>query len=63
MDKNQSLMLAAAIFGIVALLQLLRAVLGWEAVIGKFNVPVYFSYIVFIAAGYLSWHMYNASKK
>lgn len=63
MDKNQSLMLAAIIFGVIALLQLTRAVLGWKAVIGNFNVPVYFSYIAFIVAGYLSWHMYNASKK
>ncbi|MBI2208295.1 hypothetical protein HYU50_02265 [Candidatus Woesearchaeota archaeon] len=63
MDKNQSLMLAAVIFGVIALLQLIRAVFGWQAVIENFNVPVYFSYIAFIAAGYLSWHMYNASKK
>lgn len=56
-------MLAAVIFGVIALLQLIRAVFGWQAVIENFNVPVYFSYIAFIAAGYLSWHMYNASKK
>jgi len=63
MDKNKSLFLASIIFGIIALLQLIRAVLGWQAAIGNFDVPVYFSYIAFIAAGYLSWHMYNSSKK
>ena len=63
MGKNQSLILAAVIFGVIALLQLIRAVFGWQAVIGNFNVPVYFSYIALIAAGYLSWHMYNASRK
>ena len=63
MDKNQSLMLAAVVFGVIALLHLARAILGWEAVIGSFNVPLYFSYIAVIVFGYLSWHMYNASKK
>lgn len=63
MDKNKSLMLAAAVFGVIALVHLIRAVFGWEAIIGNFNVPVYFSYIAFIAAGYLSWHMYNSSRK
>lgn len=63
MDKNQSLMIAAVIFGIVALLHLIRAVLSWEANIAGWNVPVWLSYVVFVVAGYLSWHMYSASKK
>lgn len=63
MNKNKSLMLAAAVFGVIALVHLIRAVFGWEAIIGNFNVPVYFSYIAFIVAGYLSWHMYNSSRK
>ena len=63
MDKNESLFLASIIFGVVALLHLARAALGWKAVIGNFNVPVYFSYIALIAAAYLSWHMYSASRR
>ena len=63
MDKNQSLMLAAIVFGVIALLHLVRAVLGWKVLIENFNVPVYFSVIVGIVAGYLSWHIYNTSKK
>ncbi len=63
MDKNQSLLLAAVIFAIIALVHLIRAVLGLEAVIAGLNVPVYVSYIFVIVAGYLSWHMYNVSKK
>ena len=63
MDKDQSLILAAVVFGIIALLQLLRSIFNWSAVIGNFNVPLYFSYIAFVVAGYLSWHMYKASKK
>ena len=63
MDKNQSLVLAAVIFAIIALIHLIRAVLGLEAVIAGFNVSVYVSYIIVIVAGYLAWHMYSASKK
>ena len=62
MDKNQSLKLASVVFGIVAFLHLLRSVFSWPMVLGNFNVPLYVSYIVVIVAGYLSWHMWNASK-
>ncbi len=61
MDKNKSLLIAAIIFGIVAILHLLRSIFSWEAVIGGFNIPLYFSYIAIVAAGYLCWNMYRAS--
>jgi len=63
MDKNKSLKLASFIFGLVALLHLLRSVFNWNASIGSFNIPVYFSYFGILVAGYLSWHMYNAANK
>ena len=63
MNKNKSLMLASVVFGIIALLHLLRSVFSWPASIAGFNVPVYFSYVAFIVAGYLTWHMYDAGKK
>ena len=63
MDKNQSLMVAAVVFGIIALLQLLRSVLSWEANIAGFDMPLWLSYIAVVVAGYLAWMMYNASKK
>ena len=63
MDKNQSLMLASVIFGIVALLHLLRSIFQWRVSIGLFTVPMYWSYIGIIIAGYLAWHMYSAGKK
>jgi len=62
MNKNQSLKLASVIFGIVALLHLIRAILRWSVVIGNFNVPVYFSYIAAVVIGFLSWWMYKVSK-
>ena len=63
MDKNQSLTLASIIFGVIALLHLLRSIFSWPASIAGFNVPVWLSYIAVIVAGYLAWHMYDAGKK
>lgn len=62
MDKNKLLLVAAVIFGIVGFLHLLRSIFSWEAAIGGFNVPLYFSYIAVVVAGYLSFSMYKASK-
>ena len=61
MDKNKYLLIASVIFGVIGVLHLLRAIFSWEANIGNFNVPLYFSYIVVVVAGYLSWHMYKAN--
>ena len=64
LDKNQILKLAAIIFGIVALFHLLRSIFSWELLLDQeMVIPLYFSYIAFIVTGYLSCHMYNASKK
>jgi len=62
MNKNQLLLIASVIFGVVGFLHLLRSLFGWEAVIGNFNVPLYFSYIAVVVAFYLSFSMYRASK-
>jgi hypothetical protein len=63
MDKNKLLLIASIIFGIIGFLHLLRSLFSWQLVIGNFSVPLYFSYVAVIVAGYLSWNMYNASKK
>ena len=63
MDKNQALSIAAIVFGIVAFAHLLRSIFSWKLVIGSFNVPLYFGYVAVIVVGYLSWIMYNTSKK
>ncbi|MDP7476257.1 MAG: hypothetical protein QF655_01325 [Candidatus Woesearchaeota archaeon] len=63
MDKNKLLLIASIIFGIIGFLHLLRSLFSWQLVIDNFSVPLYFSYAAVIVAGYLSWNMYNASKK
>lgn len=63
MNKNQSLMLASVVFGLIALLHLLRSIFSWPASIAGLNVPVWLSYIAVVVAGYLAWHMYSTSQK
>ena len=63
MDKNKSLLLASAVFGVIALFHLARALLGWEAFVSGFKIPVYFSYLAALILGYLAWQMYDSSKK
>ena len=62
MQKNQALILAAAVFAIIVILQLLRSILKWEVSINGFYIPVWFSYIAVVVMGYLSWVMYNSRK-
>jgi hypothetical protein len=54
MKPRSYCLLAAAVFAIVALLQLLRAVMGWPVTIDGIDVPVSASWIAFIVAGVLS---------
>ena len=62
MDKNKALTLAAVIFGLIALLHLLRSIFSWSARIANFDVPLWLSYIAVVVAGYLAWLMYSSSK-
>ncbi|HEX2843117.1 hypothetical protein [Hyphomicrobium sp.] len=53
--------LAGVIFAVVALLQLVRAVSGWEIVINGMSVPVMASWIAAAVAGVLSLLGFTAS--
>jgi hypothetical protein len=52
--KSNYTLLSGVVFGIVALLQLVRAIAGWAVQIGPWSVPVAFSWIVVVVAGGLS---------
>ena len=45
---------AVAVFSLVALLQLLRVVLGWEVLIDGVHIPVWASLVAFVAAAGLA---------
>ena len=46
--------IAVAIFSLVALLQLVRVLLGWEVVVGGVQIPFWASLVAFAVAGGLA---------
>ena len=54
--------LAATVFAIVALIQLLRALAAWPIMISETAIPVWASWIAFVVASGLAWLGFNASR-
>ena len=55
MSEKTFVAIAAVIFGIVALLHLLRLVMGGSVVIEDWPVPLWYSWIGLVVAGALSY--------
>ena len=53
---------ATAVFSVVALFHALRLVMGWGAAIGGFEVPLWWSVVGLVAAGFLAWSGYKLSR-
>ena len=53
--------LAAVIFGIIALLQLTRAVAGWPATVGGVDIPLWPSWVACVVTAVLAWLGFRAS--
>lgn len=51
------------IFLIITVLHLTRIVQGWEAVIGGWSVPMWFSYLAVIVGAYLGYHGLKLASK
>lgn len=66
MNKKTYYMLASVIFAVIAVAHALRAYYGWEAQIGDYVVPVSYSWVAVVLAGYLSirgWQFATAKKR
>ena len=49
-------MVSGTVFAVVSALQLARALAGWPAQVGTFEIPVWASYIAFaVTAGLAAW--------
>ena len=48
--------IAAVIFALVALLHLLRLVMGWSVVIDSWTVPMWVSWVGLVVAGGLTYY-------
>lgn len=54
MSNNIYYTTVASVFLVIAILHLIRAVKGWEAVIAGASIPIWFSWVAVALAGYLS---------
>ncbi|KGT73291.1 hypothetical protein MA20_45215 [Bradyrhizobium japonicum] len=55
--------LAAAIFALIALLQLIRIVMGWSITLNGVDIPFWPSWIAVIVAGTLSFVGFSAAMR
>jgi hypothetical protein len=55
MEAKKYARLAAAIFGVIALLQLVRALSGWEITINNVAIPVWPSWLACGVGTVLTW--------
>jgi hypothetical protein len=62
MDAKSYARLAAAVFAIVALLQFLRAFVGWELTLNGMMIPVWGSWIACGVTLVLAWLGFGASR-
>jgi len=60
MNASSYARLAGAIFAVIALLQLARAVAGWPVTVGDITMPVWPSWVAFAVAGGLAWLGFTA---
>lgn len=63
MDPRSYSRLAAAIFAVIALLQLLRALLAWEITLNGVAIPIFVSGIACFIAAAMAWLGFGASRK
>ena len=63
MNESTFVRVAAVIFSLVALLHLARLVLGWDAVIGGWSVPMWFSWIALGLSGLLAYTGVRLSRR
>ena len=62
MNQKTYLQVTGLIFTAVAVMHLLRVFSGWEVNFAGWNVPVWFSYIGVVVAGFLAYSAYKLMK-
>ena len=66
MTSRSYALLAAVIFAVVAVLQLMRALVGWPIMVdtawGPIAIPLWPNWVAFIAFAFLAWLGFTASR-
>ena len=63
MNTKQLWYVNSALFGLMAVLHLLRLVWQWPATIAGWSVPLWLSAVALVAAGLMSYWNYKASRE
>ena len=63
MNPKIYFLVSGIIFLVVALLHLLRIILGWEAVFAGWMVPMWFSWAALVISSYLAYMGIRLSKR
>ena len=59
--KEELLLLASIIFGVVAVLHVLRIIFDWAVVFNGTIVPIYYSYIIVGVSSLMAWRLHKES--
>jgi hypothetical protein len=63
MTRKTYFLATALLFSIICLVQLARIVLGWEAVIGGWSVPMWISWLAVVVTAALAFFGYMLRSK
>ena len=62
MDHKTYMTVSTGIFALVAFLHLARVLLGWDMLIGGWEIPVWLSVVGVIGAGFLAYTGYKQQR-
>ena len=62
MKPKQVAKISAIVFVVIAILHLIRVVLGWPAIIADFQLPVSVSLIAIVVAGYIAYENWKVAR-
>ena len=62
MSRKSYFFVTAIVFSVVGLVHLLRIILGWEAAIGGWSVPIWLSWLALIVSAVLAYFGFTHAK-
>ena len=62
MNQKTFILIGGTVFAVIGILHLLRAIFRWQSVIGTVTIPVWLSWVAFIAAAFLAYSGFRLIK-
>ena len=56
MNRKSYFLVTATVFSVISILHLFRIVLGWEAVVGSWSIPMWLSWVAMIVTAVLAYY-------